>query len=115
MFTQRFQEISCLRTTLPFQDERHIGFVRFGPMQDDFGDGFSGDGIEQLVLGFGKKHLGGLVGFVVVAAQGEQIPDLLVKALFRGPDIPDAFQQFIKVVGCLPSGFFRRSSSITTR
>ena len=50
-------------------------------LRDEFGGGFLGNGINQLVLHGGEKLLSCLVGLVVIAAEGEEVAHLLVKAL----------------------------------
>lgn len=55
-------------------------------------------GIQQFVLRVGEKHLRGLVRFVVVIAQGEEIAHFLIKPFFRCPDIPNLRQKFIEVI-----------------
>lgn len=58
----------------------------------------SRDGVQQQVLYGGEENLRRLVALVVVAAQGKQVAHLLVEALLRGTDVPDARQHFIEVV-----------------
>ena len=53
----------------------------------------------QLVLHEGVECFRGLAVFViVVAALLKHIGNFLVSPALAGPDLPDAFQQFIKVI-----------------
>jgi hypothetical protein len=64
----------------------------------DLGGGQLGDGVEQQILHGGEELMGGAVALVVVAAQGEEVANLLVEALLRGADVADALQHLVEVV-----------------
>ena len=90
---------SCLRTREPLQvGERHVRTVRVGAFHDQLGGGLAGGGEEQLVLHLGEKNVGFFFRDAVVRAQGKEVADFLIKALFRGPDLADARQQFVEIV-----------------
>ena len=78
--------------------ECHVRFVRIGAGDDQFGGGVPGGGEEQLVLDLGEECLGFHFPDLVVAAEGEQVPDLLIETFFRGADLTNALKQFVEVV-----------------
>jgi hypothetical protein len=60
----------------------------------------TGDREAQLVLDGGEEGPRRLRRAVVVgAARREDVADLLVEALLRRPDVPDATEQLVEVVG----------------
>jgi hypothetical protein len=65
---------------------------------DEFGRGLLCHGKDQQILHRGEEGLRGLVGLVVVAGEGKEVAHLLVKAFFRGTDIPDARQHLVEVI-----------------
>ena len=74
-----------------------LGSVR--PSGDDLRRGMTRSGIFQLVLHRLEEILRDPALTVVVHRKGENLLDLLIDPLFAGPNVPDAFQQLIKVVG----------------
>ncbi len=54
--------------------------------------------VQQQLLHDSEERQCRLVALVGVDAQGKQVAHLLVEALFRGTDVPDARQYFIEVV-----------------
>ncbi len=52
----------------------------------------------HLVLHGGEEQLGFLLALPVVAGQREDLPNPLVDPRFTGANLPDADQQFIKIV-----------------
>ena len=73
-----------------------IGRAR--PGGDKFSGGLLRHGKDQQVLHGGKENLRGLVRLVVVAGKGEEIAHLLIEALFRGTDVPDAREHLVEVI-----------------
>src|SRR5690554_2050187 len=55
-------------------------------------------GIQQFVLHLGKELRGLALTGLVVTAEGEQVANLLIEALFRSANITNAFQQLIEVI-----------------
>lgn len=78
--------------------EGHVGLVRIGAGDDQLGGGLAGGGVEELVLHLGEEEGGFVLAGLVVAAEGEEVADFLVEALFRGPNLADAGEKFVEVV-----------------
>lgn len=76
----------------------HVRCTGVSPVADDFGGSVLRDGVEQLVLHFGKEEMCALFVGQVVAAQCKQFSHLLVKPLFGRTDFADARQQFFEVI-----------------
>ena len=72
--------------------------IGVGPCRDDFCGGLSGHGVDEEILDGGEEDLRSRVSPVVVAAECEEVPHLLVEALFGGPDVPDALQHLVEVI-----------------
>ena len=53
----------------------------------------------QLVLNDAEKLQRFLGLGVVIRRQLVDIADFLIKAFFAGPDVPDPFQHFVKIIG----------------
>ena len=70
-----------------------------GAPAHDLRRGHAGGGEVHLVLHGGEEDLGFLLAFPVVGGQGEDLADALIHALLAGPDLADAGQQFVEVVG----------------
>ena len=87
-----------MRGILPGR-QAHVRPFRIGPLGDDFCGGLAGHRPMQLVLHGLEKRLRDLGVLVVVdAALLVDIGDLQVEAPFAGPDLPDTFQQLVKIV-----------------
>ena len=55
--------------------------------------------VVHLVLHRGEEDLRLRTALHVVGSEGEDLPDALVNPLLARPDIPDAGEQFVEVVG----------------
>ena len=62
--------------------ESHIRFLGVGSGHDKLCGCLMGNGIEQLVLGFGEEHLCRFVCLVIIAAEGKKIAHLLIEPFF---------------------------------
>jgi hypothetical protein len=75
--------------------------VGFAALHHQLRGGVAGDREAQLVLDRGEEGPGRVRRAVVVdAAGGEHVAHLLVEALLGRPDVPDAVEQLVEVVGC---------------
>lgn len=92
----RLQNLAAL-SLLP-SGQPHVNFGGIGGSIDEFRRRLSGDGPMQLILHGGKEFPGQRRLGIIVGGQRIQVGDLLVKTAFTGPDFPDAFQQFVKII-----------------
>lgn len=101
-----FREIIFRNGDIPLPDfcpfprgQAHVRLCGISPLRDDLRRGVAGDRPVQLVLHDPEKIKRGLCAGIVIGCKGIDLPDLLVEPFLRCPDVADAFQEFVEIIG----------------